>query len=111
MIVGNTWKATMDPKDECCLPSSPKTNDEPAKALLSIRVTPSPAAARARSPKVNFITRNAKTSCSPSPQSTVRQRIARRSVEKSHARMSMVSNPSTPVNLAKWGLLFLLRLT
>jgi hypothetical protein len=32
IMVGKTWKAKMIPKEECCLPRSPKTNPEPTKA-------------------------------------------------------------------------------
>ena len=91
----------MGPSVECCLPSSPKTIEEPAKALFNMRVTTSPATARARSPKAKRVTITAKMICRLSPQATVRQRMARRSVEKSHASSSMVSSPRIPVNLAK----------
>src|SRR5690348_17617383 len=48
------------------------------------------------------MTKRAKKIWSPRPHTTVRQRIARRLVEKSHARRSMVCSPSTPVKRAKW---------
>src|ERR1700761_7127171 len=91
----------MTPKEECCLPSSPKTKLDPTKAYASMRFTASPAAARARSPASKRSTKTAKIHCRPSPQAAVRQRIAFRSVDSNQANVRITARPSNPVNRPK----------
>src|SRR5580704_4752386 len=68
-----------------------------------MRFTASPAAARARSPASKRSTSKAKIHCSPRPQAAVRQRIAFRLVESSHATAKIATRPSNPVNRPKLG--------
>src|SRR5271163_321746 len=66
-----------------------------------MRLTASPAAARARSPASKRSTSTAKIHCSPSPQAAVCQRMAFRLVESSQASDRIATNPSKPVNRPK----------
>src|ERR1700692_1682095 len=68
-----------------------------------MRFTASPAAARARSPASKRSTSRANTHCSPRPQAAVRQRMAFRLVESSHATTKIATSPSNPVNRPKLG--------
>src|ERR1700731_1876819 len=88
----------MNPIDEFCFQSSPKTNSEPTKAYDSTRVTAFPMRKNSCWPPVHRITRNARAICSPRPHNTILGLMARRLVENRYANASMVSNPSTPVN-------------
>src|ERR1700753_2155453 len=68
-----------------------------------MRFTASPAAAKARSPASKRSTSTAKIHCSPRPQAAVRQRMAFRLVESSHATAKIATSPSNPVNRPKLG--------
>ncbi len=81
MMVGSTANAKTF-SGLCGSPSGPKTSVEPSAACPSADVTAVLAARRIRWPIVHLITSTAKTNWSPSPQATVRQRMALRLVEK-----------------------------
>src|ERR1022692_2040521 len=66
-----------------------------------MRLTASPAAAKARSPASKRSTSTAKIHCSPRPQAAVCQRMAFRLVESSHASDKIATSPSNPVNRPK----------
>src|ERR1700733_6449194 len=68
-----------------------------------MRFTASPAAARARSPASKRSTSKANTHCSVRPQAAVRQRMAFRLAESSHASTKIATSPSNPVNRPKLG--------
>ena len=70
MMAGSTWNANTTPRLECCFPSSPNTNDDPAYENASRAETASPSFRKMSWPIGILNTKMAKASCSPTPQPT-----------------------------------------
>ena len=100
MIVGRTANASVC-SGLAGSPMPPKTSEEPSTECASSDVITVPAFRSTICPQVNLITTMAKKTCNPSPQATVRQRIARRSVDRAYATPNKTTTPIRPVNRAK----------
>ena len=107
MMVGNAWKASMNPRDStpfsstCPGPSAsrPKTNRDPSPAESRIFTTTSLTTRKTLAPAGTTKMNRATSSCRPIPHPITRQFMFRRSADRTQATPMRTKMPAKLIRL------------